>query len=525
MSTSRSSSAFSCSGLMPRGATTPRQFWSARRHAALLSVGTCLQWSRALARSGLDGDGARSLPASICGRNSETLETPIVVRRESSVAERLAAAGVRDVVDVRGVELSACATGPARICSAPPADPPAHATFLMLLHRRVEVTDVLDRRVLGYDDQLLLVDQLGDRRDLLQRVLRLVGRSPHRPSPARSPSAGWTGRRVDELAQPDRPARPGHVVDLGAPDRSAPAPLHRPRGRVPAAAGAAGAMIFSWRPPRASSAADPEWASSAGAVATTPTVASSATTSGARCRSRPVIPRRPGAAAARSCWGVSCWVTTRPPLPRGRPAAVADRQAGVKPVYTVMCSRGQRLEAWWTSRSTSSSSAAATPASAPPTPPPSAARRVLVLEKAPRPQAGGNSYYTAGAVRIAHGGLDDLAPLLDPDDRHGGHRRAALPAAEFAARHGRGDRGAQRPRADRRARRREPATRSAWLHGKGLRYRLMYERQAYADPTGRYLFWGGLRIGNVGGGEGADRAAHRGARRSAGRRGPVRRAR
>jgi tricarballylate dehydrogenase len=41
-----------------------------------------------------------------------------------------------------------------------------------------------------------------------------------------------------------------------------------------------------------------------------------------------------------------------------------------------------------------------------------------------------------------------------------------------------------------------------WLHSLGLRYRLMYERQAYERPDGSYLFWGGLHVGNVGGGEG-----------------------
>lgn len=30
----------------------------------------------------------------------------------------------------------------------------------------------------------------------------------------------------------------------------------------------------------------------------------------------------------------------------------------------------------------------------------------------------------------------------------------------------------------------------------------MYERQAYLQADGTYLFWGGLHVGNVGGGEG-----------------------
>src|SRR3954452_21252673 len=39
--------------------------------------------------------------------------------------------------------------------------------------------------------------------------------------------------------------------------------------------------------------------------------------------------------------------------------------------------------------------------------------RVLVLEKADREWSGGNSAFTAGAIRIAHGGLADLRDILD----------------------------------------------------------------------------------------------------------------
>src|SRR4029079_1038563 len=48
-----------------------------------------------------------------------------------------------------------------------------------------------------------------------------------------------------------------------------------------------------------------------------------------------------------------------------------------------------------------------------------------------------------------------------------------------------------------------------WLHGRGLRFRLMYERQAY-EVDGRHRFWGGLALGTVDGGEGL-MAQHRAA--------------
>jgi len=42
---------------------------------------------------------------------------------------------------------------------------------------------------------------------------------------------------------------------------------------------------------------------------------------------------------------------------------------------------------------------------------------VLMLEKADETLAGGNTKYTAGAMRFAYDGADDLLPLLkDPDD-------------------------------------------------------------------------------------------------------------
>ena len=40
-----------------------------------------------------------------------------------------------------------------------------------------------------------------------------------------------------------------------------------------------------------------------------------------------------------------------------------------------------------------------------------------------------------------------------------------------------------------------------WLHGRGIRFRLMYERQSY-EADGRHRFWGGLAVGVVDGGRG-----------------------
>jgi tricarballylate dehydrogenase len=129
-------------------------------------------------------------------------------------------------------------------------------------------------------------------------------------------------------------------------------------------------------------------------------------------------------------------------------------------------------------------------------------RRVLVLEKADRAWSGGNSAFTAGAIRIAHGGLADLRDVLEEIDDDLAARTDLDPytAEEFLADMrrvtlGRGDPAMAEVLVGDSG----PAVR--WLHERGLRFRLMYERQSY-EVDGRHRFWGGLAVGTVGGGEG-----------------------
>lgn len=128
-------------------------------------------------------------------------------------------------------------------------------------------------------------------------------------------------------------------------------------------------------------------------------------------------------------------------------------------------------------------------------------RKVLLLEKAPKELFGGNSYYTAGATRITHNGLEDLQDLVQPDERHAVTEVPPYTAAEYTAdlvkvTEGRNDPELTKVLVD------EATDCLRWLNTLGLKYRLMYERQAYERPDGTYLFWGGLHVGNVGGGEG-----------------------
>jgi tricarballylate dehydrogenase len=129
-------------------------------------------------------------------------------------------------------------------------------------------------------------------------------------------------------------------------------------------------------------------------------------------------------------------------------------------------------------------------------------RRVLLLEKGERDQAGGNSFYTAGAFRIAHDGLPGVVDLLDDDERLPNSDLPPYDAEAFTADMVKVTSG-----------RNDPELTAAlvgdsqetlrWLHRLGLRFRLMYERQAYLDEaSGRFVFWGGLAVGSTGGGKG-----------------------
>jgi tricarballylate dehydrogenase len=133
-------------------------------------------------------------------------------------------------------------------------------------------------------------------------------------------------------------------------------------------------------------------------------------------------------------------------------------------------------------------------------------RRVLVLEKADEEWSGGNSAFTAGAIRLAHGGLEDLRDVVEDVEEN--TDLEPYSAEEFLADMrrvtlGRGDEAMARVLVG------DSGDVVRWLRDKGLRFRLMYERQAN-EIDGRKRFWGGLALGTVDGGEGL-MAQHRAA--------------
>jgi tricarballylate dehydrogenase len=126
--------------------------------------------------------------------------------------------------------------------------------------------------------------------------------------------------------------------------------------------------------------------------------------------------------------------------------------------------------------------------------------RVLVLEKAPRAWSGGNSAFTAGAMRVAHDGVASLRDVLEDDPRLDATDLPSYSAEEFEADMrritlGRGDETMARTLV------RDSADAIRWLRSRGIRFRLMYERQSY-EVDGRHVFWGGLAVGVVDGGRG-----------------------
>ena len=128
------------------------------------------------------------------------------------------------------------------------------------------------------------------------------------------------------------------------------------------------------------------------------------------------------------------------------------------------------------------------------------AARVLVLEKAPRAWMGGNSYFTAGAFRTTFDSLEDLRPLLDELD----DKRAALTELpSYTPQDFKIDmKRLTEDECDEELTNLlvgEVADVMRWLHEKGLRFRLMYDRQSF-KVDGKWRFWGGLVLGTVGGG-------------------------
>lgn len=127
---------------------------------------------------------------------------------------------------------------------------------------------------------------------------------------------------------------------------------------------------------------------------------------------------------------------------------------------------------------------------------------VLLLERAPYDLRGGNTRFTAGAIRAVYNGVDDLATLM-PDltaDERSNTDFGSYTRDQFYDDLGRVTQYRSDPVLAERLIDGSLAT-LQWLRGLGVRFMPLYGRQAF-KVDGRFRFWGGLTIEAWGGGPG-----------------------
>ena len=127
---------------------------------------------------------------------------------------------------------------------------------------------------------------------------------------------------------------------------------------------------------------------------------------------------------------------------------------------------------------------------------------VLVVEKAPRHQRGGNSYFTAGGFRFAYSGIEDLRPLIadftaqeEQDVEFGTYTKS-----KYHEDLGRLTEDLTDPVLSSILINESLAT-VTWLKEQGIRWVPMYGRQSF-KVNNKFHFWGGLILEASGGGKG-----------------------
>ena len=134
---------------------------------------------------------------------------------------------------------------------------------------------------------------------------------------------------------------------------------------------------------------------------------------------------------------------------------------------------------------------------------------VLVLERAPFEERGGNTAFTAGAIRVAYNGLEDLLELM-PDLSEEERRNTdfgTYTADQYFDDMARVTQHRANPDlVELLIRQSHPTLK--WLCGKGMRFVPIYGRQAF-KIDGKFKFWGGLTIEAWGGGPGLVEAHHK----------------
>lgn len=127
---------------------------------------------------------------------------------------------------------------------------------------------------------------------------------------------------------------------------------------------------------------------------------------------------------------------------------------------------------------------------------------VIVLERAPKDERGGNSTFTAGAIRCVYNGVDDLREIMPDltDEEVANTDFGTYTEDQFLDDLHRVTEYRTDPELS------ELLVGSSlstvkWMRAKGVRFAPIYGRQAF-KIDGKFKFWGGLTIEAVGGGPG-----------------------
>jgi tricarballylate dehydrogenase len=131
-----------------------------------------------------------------------------------------------------------------------------------------------------------------------------------------------------------------------------------------------------------------------------------------------------------------------------------------------------------------------------------AGRKVLVLERAPEDDSGGNSRFTAGLMRCAYRGVEDLKRVIPDlsDEEVARSDFGTYTEEQFLDDMGRVTEYRCDPDLTEVLVKQSLPT-LEWMRSKGVRFTAAWGRQAF-NINGRFKFWGGLTVEAVGGGPG-----------------------
>ena len=129
------------------------------------------------------------------------------------------------------------------------------------------------------------------------------------------------------------------------------------------------------------------------------------------------------------------------------------------------------------------------------------AKKIVMLERAPEDEAGGNTRFTAGAMRVVYDGVEDIQKLVELSDQEiedtdfGTYTQDQFFDDIFRVTQFRTDPDMAEILVT------HSLETLTWMRQKGIRFVPIYGRQAF-KIDGKFKFWGGLTVETNGGGPG-----------------------